>query len=85
MINLQDAKRYSVESKRMRISYAVAIAASHKPNRSSNLNPRHEDDPNDDCCGRYSSIYTNNIQTNIVNYVLLSPNKVFRLLPEALS
>ena len=65
--------------KQIRISYAAAIATSQRPKRNSNLNLRHEDDPNDARCGRYNPIYTNNIQTNIVNYVLLSPNEAFRL------
>ena len=62
--------------KRMRISYAAAIAASQRPKRNSNLNLRHEDDPNDAYCDRCNSIYTK----NIVNHVLLS-HKV--LLPVA--
>ena len=43
----------------MWISYAAAIAAIKDQTENSNLNPRHEDDPNDAYCGRYNSIYTN--------------------------
>ena len=55
----------------MRISYAVAIAAV-KDQTNSNLNARHEDDPNDEYCGSHNSIYTNNKQTKHRQLRLLS-------------